>query len=216
MGRPPRHEHVVLWGQLIVLAITALFLAGMIEKCHAQDGGGGSLTVTNNSSISIMDRLVQVGDHFVIRHHGSGGIEWDSPSIVSMGPPPKVTLFLPQWSEVPEWAMVGIAMVETSSHWKDGKLIYIDQEDGDDGERGPFQCTPGLFDQLKEPGERFGKLKTDMDFATKFAERCLLYFYQHTGSWSRAVACYNVGLHGSHRRGAIYFAAVKAAWADAQ
>ena len=112
---------------------------------------------------------------------------------------------------IPVWVMQGIAAVESSSHWVNGALVYVDRRDGLAGEAGPFQMTPGAFYTIGGKPEDFSRLRTDMDFAERMAARYLHWLRARTDSWETAVRAYNVGLRRSALRGASYLRRVKQA-----
>ena len=95
---------------------------------------------------------------------------------------------------IPTWILIGIAMKETRSHWRNDELIYVNQKRGTHGERGPFQMIPDTFAMIKKSGESFSRLSYDMEFATQITVRYLNYLHNNCHSWKRAVASYNGGL----------------------
>lgn len=99
-------------------------------------------------------------------------------------------------AEVPEWVLVGILHVETDSAFKaDGSIDYVNRKRGAHGERGPFQMTHAAFDSVKDPGEKFESLSSDLDLAKGCARRYLLWLDKHWGhgDWVRNVMMYNAG-----------------------
>lgn len=118
----------------------------------------------------------------------------------------------PEAQGIPCWCIQGIARAETQSYWDDmGAFRYVDQRDGKDGEVSAFQITKDAFLQVAKRGERFSRLRTDQTYALGIACRYLHVLYRATGSWDRAVSCYNTGLHGDPGRGARYLMLVKLA-----
>lgn len=107
--------------------------------------------------------------------------------------------------DVPEWALVGILAKETSSTYATvpgTPITYVDRRVGKDGELGPFQMTSAAFDQVSRPSESFTRLKTDTRYAEKKAKAYLQWLYANGArqEWGIAVAMYNVGPTGWHRR----------------
>jgi hypothetical protein len=111
---------------------------------------------------------------------------------------PKATTAAPVMArkphKAPEWALRGIAKVETrSSILEDGKIIYRDRRVGALGERGVFQMRRVAFKQVSRPGERFSRVHEDPQFAMEMADRYLVYLKKRHGTWESAVAAYNTG-----------------------
>lgn len=100
--------------------------------------------------------------------------------------------------EMPAWVLPGILQKESSSYFVDGRLIYVDQSVGADGELGPYQMTRAAFDQVAVSGELFERLGTDNDFAGALAVRYLIWLRARTPSWFDAVGRYNTGLGGRY------------------
>lgn len=102
-----------------------------------------------------------------------------------------------QENEVPYWVMAGILKQETRSTYEDNGLTinYVDRRRGADGERGPFQMTYIAWKQIRQPGERFADLSTDMMYAEQCAMRYLLWLYNGPArkSWAHAIQGYNAG-----------------------
>lgn len=100
-------------------------------------------------------------------------------------------------NEVPVWVLAGILAQETrSSYALDGNtIIYRDKRIGARGERGPYQMRRIAWKQIKEAGERFEDLSTDMRYAELCAMRYLLWLYNNSakGSWPHAIQYYNAG-----------------------
>lgn len=118
----------------------------------------------------------------------------------------------PEAYGIPSWVLIGIAKVETQSYWDDqGKFHYVDKRDGKDGEKGPFQIMPSTFREVRKRGEELSRVRSDLRLALAVTCRFLQRLYAATGSWDRAVSCYNTGLNGSPSRGAQYLLLVKLA-----
>jgi hypothetical protein len=100
-------------------------------------------------------------------------------------------------NEVPCWVLAGIMAQETrSSYAIDGDtIIYVDRRVGAAGERGPYQMRRIAWQQIKQPGERFENIATDMRYAELCAMRYLLWLYNNSakGSWPHAIQYYNAG-----------------------
>lgn len=105
--------------------------------------------------------------------------------------------FTAEENEVPYWVMAGILKQETRSTYGDNGLTinYVDQRRGAAGERGPFQMTYIAWKQIRQPGERFADLSTDMQYAEQAAMRYLLWLYNGPArkSWPHAIQGYNAG-----------------------
>lgn len=99
-------------------------------------------------------------------------------------------------NEVPTWVLAGILKQETRSTYIDADTInYVDKRRGTAGERGPFQMTHIAWTQIKQPGEKFAALSTDMAYAEQCAMRYLLWLYNGPAhqSWAHAIQQYNAG-----------------------
>lgn len=100
-------------------------------------------------------------------------------------------------NEVPIWVLAGILAQETrSSYSVDGStIIYVDRRVGKHGELGSFQMRRIAWQQIKQPGEKFSDLATDMRYAELCAMRYLLWLYNNSakGSWPHAIQYYNAG-----------------------
>lgn len=192
-----QNEYIIIWAMFWLFTAAMCLVIG-VGKCSGQDASV-KIGTTPPQGLTYSG----TGNPITIYGTGTGNLYLD-------------TRKTGMDSKVPEWVYVGIAMVESSSYWSDHTLIYVDQEDGDAGEHGPFQLCPALFDEVALPGESFDRLRTDTLLATKVFERCMLSLYQRTGSWSKAVGAYHAGIHGKARRKALYLAAVKEAWRDSE
>ena len=117
----------------------------------------------------------------------------------------------PEIPVVPEWAIAGIAAVETGSTYRDGMLVhYRDRRDGADGEVGPWQLTPAALSDLGVLHLR-PRIRTEPVLAESMMRAGLLRCYQRTGDWHTAVAIYHTGPRGDRRRGRSYADRVLAA-----
>lgn len=65
-----------------------------------------------------------------------------------------------------------ILMIESSSYYKDGKIVWVDRRRGVDGERGCFQMIKTTWEEIKKPGEKFSWLD-DPEYAETCAIRYL-------------------------------------------
>ena len=93
--------------------------------------------------------------------------------------------------------MRGILAQETRSRLTSAdQVVYVDRRRGAAGERGPTQIRRIAFDQVKKPGEQFGQLECNTEFALEITERYLLWLRGAVGSWEGAVRAYNAGLGG--------------------
>lgn len=186
-----QNEYIIIWAMFWLFTAAMCLVIG-VGKCSGEDA--------------------QLGQRILVYTFDKNGN-----LIVDPSHKPMHIARLADWEGgVPNWVFVGVAMVESSSYWTDGELTYVDKEDGDDGERGPFQVTRDAFREVAGPGDDFARLRSEPIFASKIFERIMLKLYKATGSWSRSVRAYNCGLKGSLRHGWEYLAAVKAAAADAQ
>lgn len=96
--------------------------------------------------------------------------------------------------DVPDWVIRGIAAVETSSHYRNGFLVYVDRRDGLAGEVGPFQMTRAAYDTIKQPGDSFSRMRHDAKYAERMARRYLVWLRQGgKRSWEEVVGRYNGG-----------------------
>lgn len=112
-------------------------------------------------------------------------------------------------NEVPAWVLAGILKQETRSEYLDYYTIdYVDRRRGAAGERGPFQMTHIAWTQIRQPGEKFAALSTDMMYAEQCAMRYLLWLYNGPArqSWDRSIEMYN---RGPGKRSPQYLAKVK-------
>lgn len=125
------------------------------------------------------------------------------------------TLFAVQ---VPDWVKVGILHVETKSFYDDvGRVVYIDQTRGHEGEIGPWQMKRIAFDTVALPGERFARLQTDTEFAERIFVRYIEWLYDNEANkdWATAVRCYNKGPSAARRgTGSKYLTQVRSAAAQ--
>ena len=112
--------------------------------------------------------------------------------------------------EVPCWVKNGILRVESRSYFNDFGLQYVDRRRGADGERGPFQMGLAAWTDIKEPGERFSDLSTNMEYAEECFYRYITMLYLRARSWEKAVQWYNAGPHHGSPK---YLNAVKKAGA---
>lgn len=99
-------------------------------------------------------------------------------------------------NEVPAWVLAGILKQETRSTYNaDDSINYVDRRRGRDGERGPFQMTYIAWKQIRQPGETFASLSTDLPYAEQCAMRYLLWLYNGAArqSWAHAIQGYNEG-----------------------
>lgn len=100
-------------------------------------------------------------------------------------------------NEVPIWVLAGIMAQETRSSYAldNNTIVYVDRRIGASGERGPYQMKHIAWRQIKQPGERFEDLSTDMRYAEICAMRYLLWLYNNSakGSWPHAIQYYNAG-----------------------
>jgi hypothetical protein len=100
-------------------------------------------------------------------------------------------------TEVPVWVLAGILAQESRSYYNEdaSRIIYVDKRRGADGELGPYQMMHIAWRQIREPGERFEDLATDMMYAETCAIRYLLWLYNNSArrSWAHAIQYYNRG-----------------------
>lgn len=117
---------------------------------------------------------------------------------------------------MPAWILPGILAVETSSRYEDGAIVWVNHMIGSHGERGAFQITERAFQDVRQPGETFGRLGRSPAFGEVIAIRILTMHYRATGSWERAVVRYHLGANGArfanlHAEGQRYLDAVRSA-----
>jgi hypothetical protein len=101
--------------------------------------------------------------------------------------------------EVPDYVMIGILKVESSSYYREnGTIKYIDMTRGKDGERGCFQMKRIAFNQIKRKGEQFWMIEQDKVLAEDCARRYLVWLYENSGhqDWSLTIQRYKMGPSG--------------------
>jgi len=104
------------------------------------------------------------------------------------------------YAEVPRNVLIGILAVESSSYYKDGKIVYVDRAVGAHGEVGPFQVSKVAFTTVRRKGERFYDMQTDTALAECIASRYLVWLRKnHAKSWPEAIEMYNAGPNNRSR-----------------
>lgn len=112
-------------------------------------------------------------------------------------------------ANIPSWVIEGIAAAESSSYFKNQKLVYVDRRIGTCGERGPWQVTERTFHTVFPTGS-FKRLTYSPVYAEKCTRRLLLRLYLGPAAcnWRVAVSMYNTGVCGYKRnpaRGYRYY-----------
>ena len=105
--------------------------------------------------------------------------------------------------EVPDYVMIGILKVESSSYYReDGSIKYVDMTRGKDGERGCFQMKRIAFNQIKRKGEQYWMIEQNTVFAEECARRYLVWLYENSGNqdWSLTIQKYRTGPSGRSLR----------------
>lgn len=99
--------------------------------------------------------------------------------------------------EVPQWVVRGVAFAESSSYYKDGKLVWVNRGRDRDS-LGPFQVREIAWRQVALTGERFDTMGTDVVYAETVAKRYLVWIYEHSGKgdWELTVEKFNAGPKG--------------------
>lgn len=96
-------------------------------------------------------------------------------------------------SEVPSWAIRGIAQVETGTAWHDLGDVRGTWSRGTIGEAGPWQLSPAVLRDLKAYDRRH-RVHADVVLAESLTRAWLLRLHRVTGSWDSTVAAYHAGL----------------------
>lgn len=113
---------------------------------------------------------------------------------------------------VPRDIVSGILFIESRSYLDDDdRIVYVDRQRGAYGEVGPTQITKAAFDMVKNKGENFYSLQTDMEFCIDVTERYLLFLQERTRDWDTSIRAYHRGLNGTKKTSAWrYMRAVNA------
>jgi len=91
-------------------------------------------------------------------------------------------------SECPDWCIRGIIATETSSFYRDGRVVYVNKSRGKDGERGIGQALPST---LREHGYSPSLYEQDVGYALEATRAILVKYRKRTGSWIMAVAAWH-------------------------
>lgn len=101
-------------------------------------------------------------------------------------------------ADVPDWAIRGIAAVETGAHWYNTGNVRGTWSANASGDVSPWHLSRAV---LKDYGltDKRTRIDTDTVYAESIVRMHLLNLYAKTKCWSEAVAAYRAGLGGRHK-----------------